>query len=123
MYRATIEDRTAEHSRVLHALAEDSVPKPDALRGGQGPGRSLDRGRPARGRRVVPEAIEEDYLKSNDLHRRYEVKRSDPSGAGMSAEVTELLDPLFGARSVYLAAAFAAIEENWGTTDRYLSEG
>ncbi len=41
----------------------------------------------------------------------------------MSPEVMELLDPLFGARPAYLAAAFAAIEDNWGTTDRYLSEG
>jgi protein-tyrosine phosphatase len=41
----------------------------------------------------------------------------------MSSEVMELLNPLFGAQSAYLAAAFTAIEETWGTTDRYLAEG
>ncbi|WP_431789033.1 tyrosine-protein phosphatase [Streptomyces sp. G9] len=122
MYRATIEDRTAEHSRVLHALAEDSVPAlMHCAAGKDRAGLSIAVALLAVG--VVPEAIEEDYLKSNDLHRRYKVKRSDPSGAGMSPEVLELLDPLFGARPAYLAAAFAAIDENWGTTDRYLSEG
>lgn len=72
---------------------------------------------------VEKEAVEADYLKSNDAHRRYKVRRSDTSSAGMSDEVMELLNPLFGAHSDYLAAAFAAIEETWGGTDRYLSEG
>ncbi|MEU5284903.1 tyrosine-protein phosphatase [Streptomyces sp. CA-278952] len=122
MYRATILDRTAEHSRVLHSLAEDSVPAlMHCAAGKDRAGLSIAVALLAVG--VEPEAIEEDYLKSNDLHRRYAVKRSDASGTGMSPEVLELLDPLFGARPAYLAAAFTAIEENWGTTDRYLSEG
>ena len=50
-YREIITERTAEHSRVLHALAEDSVPGADALRGGQGPGGPVHRRGAARGRR------------------------------------------------------------------------
>ena len=35
----------------------------------------------------------------------------------------ELLSPLFDARAEYLDAAFETIEQTWGTTDRYLSDG
>ncbi|WP_103534613.1 tyrosine-protein phosphatase [Streptomyces sp. SM11] len=122
MYRSTIVDRTSEHSRVLHSLAEDSVPAlMHCAAGKDRAGLSIAIALLAVD--VEPEAIEEDYLKSNDRHRRYKVKRTDMSESGMSPEVMELLNPLFGAQSAYLAAAFTAIEESWGTTDRYLTEG
>ena len=41
----------------------------------------------------------------------------------MPPEVEELLSPLFGADSDYLAAAFDAIESTWGSTETYLTEG
>ncbi|MFJ4964556.1 hypothetical protein EES43_26600 [Streptomyces sp. ADI96-02] len=122
MYRATVRDRTAEHSRVLHALAEDSVPAlMHCAAGKDRAGLSIAVALLAVG--VEREAIEADYLKSNDPHRRYRVKRADMSEVGMSPEVIELLNPLFAAEADYLAAAFATIEEVWGTTDRYLAEG
>ncbi|MFF0072467.1 tyrosine-protein phosphatase [Streptomyces sp. NPDC005494] len=121
-YRAIIKDRTAEHSRVLHALAEDSVPAlMHCAAGKDRAGLSVAVSLLAVG--VEKEAIEADYLKSNDAHRRYKVRRSDTSSAGMSDEVMELLNPLFGAHPDYLAAAFETIEEVWGGTDRYLLEG
>ncbi|WP_405386848.1 tyrosine-protein phosphatase [Streptomyces sp. NBC_01102] len=121
-YRSIIRDRTAEHSRVLHALAEDSVPAlMHCAAGKDRAGLSIAISLLAVG--VEKEAIEADYLKSNDAHRRYKVRRSDTSSAGMSDEVMELLNPLFGAHSDYLDAAFTAIEETWGNTDRYLTEG
>jgi protein-tyrosine phosphatase len=121
-YRAIITDRTAEHSRVLHALAEDSMPAlMHCAAGKDRAGLSIAVSLLAVG--VEQEAIEADYLKSNDMHRRYKVRRSDTSAAGMSDEVMELLNPLFGARAEYLSAAFSAIEETWGSTDRYLGEG
>ncbi|MEV0786883.1 tyrosine-protein phosphatase [Streptomyces sp. NPDC050423] len=121
-YRTIILERTAEHSRVLHALAEDSVPAlMHCAAGKDRAGLSIAVSLLAVG--VGREAVEADYLKSNDAHRRYRVRRSDTSAAGMSPEVMELLSPLFGAHSEYLAAAFATIDETWGGTDRYLSEG
>ena len=72
---------------------------------------------------VERDAIEEDYLKSNDPHRRYKIRRSDNSAVGMSPEVMELLSPLFGAHTDYLAAAFDAIEQTWGSTEKYLTDG
>jgi protein-tyrosine phosphatase len=121
-YRTIIKHRTAEHSRVLHALAEDSVPALlHCAAGKDRAGLSIAVALLAVG--VEREAIEEDYLKSNEPHRRYKVHRSDTSSAGMSPEVMELLSPLFEARLAYLSAAFATIEETWGTTDRYLTEG
>ncbi|MEV6264800.1 tyrosine-protein phosphatase [Streptomyces sp. NPDC051784] len=121
-YRSIITDRTSEHSRVLHALAEDSVPAlMHCAAGKDRAGLSIAVTLLAVG--VDREAIEADYLKSNDAHRRYKVKRSDTSATGMSEEVMELLNPLFGAHSDYLAAAFATIDEIWGSTDRYLLEG
>ncbi|MFD0025716.1 tyrosine-protein phosphatase [Streptomyces sp. NPDC058382] len=120
-YRTIILERTAEHSRVLHALAEDSVPAlMHCAAGKDRAGLSIAVSLLAVG--VGRETIEADYLKSNDAHRRYRVRRSDTSAAGMSPEVMELLSPLFGAHSEYLAAAFATIDETWGGTDRYLSE-
>ncbi|MCX4531142.1 tyrosine-protein phosphatase [Streptomyces sp. NBC_01669] len=121
-YKSIIRDRTAEHSRVLHALAEDSVPAlMHCAAGKDRAGLSIAVSLLAVG--VEREAIEADYLKSNDPHRRYKVRRTDTSSTGMSPEVMELLSPLFDARAEYLAQAFSTIEETWGSTDRYLAEG
>jgi protein-tyrosine phosphatase len=121
-YRTIIKQRTAEHSRVLHALAEDSVPAlMHCAAGKDRAGLSVAVSLLAVG--VEREAIEADYLKSNDPHRRYLVRRSDNSPAAMSPEVMELLSPLFDARAEYLSAAFETIEQTWGTTERYLTEG
>ncbi|MGW7366717.1 tyrosine-protein phosphatase [Streptomyces sp. NPDC054841] len=121
-YRVIIKERTAEHSRVLHALAEDSVPAlMHCAAGKDRAGLSIAVSLLAVG--VERDAIEADYLKSNDPHRRYKVRRGDNAPAGMSPEVMELLSPLFDARSEYLAAAFETIEETWGSTESYLSEG
>ncbi|HZX38843.1 MAG TPA: tyrosine-protein phosphatase [Streptomyces sp.] len=121
-YRTIVTQRTAEHSKVLHALAEDSVPAlMHCAAGKDRAGLSVAVSLLAIG--VEREAIEADYLKSNDPHRRYLVRRSDNSPAGMSPEVMELLSPLFDARAEYLSAAFEAIEQTWGTTERYLTEG
>ncbi|MER6614267.1 tyrosine-protein phosphatase [Streptomyces xantholiticus] len=121
-YRMIIKERTGEHSQVLHALAEDSVPAlMHCAAGKDRAGLSIAVSLLAVG--VERDAIEADYLKSNDPHRRYKVRRSDSSPDAMSPEVMELLSPLFDARAEYLAAAFDAIEEHWGTTERYLSEG
>ncbi|MEN8654465.1 tyrosine-protein phosphatase [Streptomyces sp. 21So2-11] len=121
-YREIIKERTGEHSRVLHALAEDSVPAlMHCAAGKDRAGLSIAVSLLAVG--VEREAIVADYLKSNDLHRRYKVSRSDNSPVGMSPEVMELLSPLFEARAEYLDAAFETIEEVWGGTERYLAEG
>ncbi|MEU1281228.1 tyrosine-protein phosphatase [Streptomyces sp. NPDC005805] len=121
-YRAIITQRTAEHSRVLHALAEDSVPAlMHCAAGKDRAGLSVAVTLLAVG--VERDAIEADYLKSNDPHRRYKVTRGSDSPDAMSAEVMELLSPLFDARPAYLAAAFETIEETWGGTEQYLSEG
>ena len=121
-YREIVLGRTAEHSRVLHALAEDSVPAlMHCAAGKDRAGLTIAVSLLALG--VERDAIEADYLKSNEAHRRYRVRRGDTSAEGMSAEVQELLNPLFGARAEYLAAAFTAIEDSWGGTERYLAEG
>jgi protein-tyrosine phosphatase len=121
-YRMIIKERTAEHSRVLHALAEDSVPAlMHCAAGKDRAGLSIAVTLLAVG--VEREAIEADYLKSNDPHRRYKVKRGDDSPEAMSEEVMELLNPLFDARATYLSAAFETIEETWGGTEQYLSKG
>ncbi|MCQ0002917.1 tyrosine-protein phosphatase [Streptomyces sudanensis] len=121
-YRSIVTGRTAEHSRVLHALAEDSVPAlMHCAAGKDRAGLSVAVVLLAVG--VEREAIEADYLKSNDPHRRYRIRRDDPSPGEGSAEAMELLAPLFDARAEYLRTAYAAIEETWGSTERYLSEG
>ncbi|MFV2119309.1 tyrosine-protein phosphatase [Streptomyces sp. Act-28] len=121
-YRGIITERTAEHSRVLHALAEDSVPAlMHCAAGKDRAGLSVAVALMAVG--VEREAIEADYLKSNDPHRRYRVRRAESSPDGTSPEVMELLGPLFDARAEYLHTAYAAIEETWGSTERYLGEG
>ncbi|GHG47596.1 tyrosine-protein phosphatase [Streptomyces griseocarneus] len=121
-YRVMITTRTAEHSRVLHTLADESVPAlMHCAAGKDRAGLSIAVTLLALG--VGREVIEADYLESNAPHRRYRVRRGDGTDGATSPEVMELLSPLFEARSTYLGAAFAAIDETWGGTERYLSEG
>ncbi|MFD9907247.1 tyrosine-protein phosphatase [Streptomyces sp. NPDC059063] len=121
-YRVMIKERAPEHSRVLHALAEDSLPAlMHCAAGKDRAGLSIAVTLLAVG--VEREAIEADYLKSNAAHRRYKVHRSSSSPDAMSPEVMALLSPLFEARAEYLAAAFTTIEQTWGDTDTYLAQG
>lgn len=121
-YRSIIKERTPEHSRVLHAMAEDSVPAlMHCAAGKDRAGLSIAITLLALG--VEREAIVADYLKSNAPHRRYKVRRSSSASSAYSPEVMELLSPLFDARAEYLAAAFKTIEETWGGVDTYLEQG
>ena len=121
-YRYLVLQRTAEHSRVLHALAEDSLPA--LMHCAAGKDRAgLTVALALLAVDVDREAIEADYLTSNSPHRRYKVHRSDGAEGGLSPEVMELLAPLFDARPAYLAAAYDTIEETWGGVDTYLREG
>ncbi|MFE9764164.1 tyrosine-protein phosphatase [Streptomyces sp. NPDC005808] len=121
-YRAIIKERTAEHSKVLHSLAEDSVPAlMHCAAGKDRAGLSIAVTLLAVG--VEREAIVADYLESNATHRRYKVHRSSSSASAYSPEVMELLSPLFDARAEYLTAAFETIEETWGSVDAYLEKG
>lgn len=121
-YRAIISRRTAEHSRVLHALAEDSVPALlHCAAGKDRAGLSIAVVLLALG--VEREAIVADYLESNAPHRRYRVLSSGAPQGVRSPEVMELLAPLFDARAEYLTAAFDTIDEQWGGRERYLREG
>ncbi|GAA0412595.1 tyrosine-protein phosphatase [Streptomyces luteireticuli] len=119
-YRAMITGKTAEHSRVVHTLAEGSVPAlMHCAAGKDRAGLAIAVTLLALG--VPRDAIEADYLESNAPHRRYRLRRS--AEAGTTPEVQELLSPLFEARTGYLAAAFDALDERWGTTEHYLTEG
>ncbi|MFF0739827.1 tyrosine-protein phosphatase [Streptomyces sp. NPDC004111] len=121
-YRRMIKERAAEHSRVLHALAEDSVPAlMHCAAGKDRAGLAIAVTLLAVG--VEREAITADYLKSNDPHRRYKVRRGSDSPEAMNDEVMGLLAPLFDARAAYIDAAFDTIEETWGDTATYLSRG
>ncbi|MEV5011875.1 tyrosine-protein phosphatase [Streptomyces sp. NPDC093064] len=121
-YRVLIKERTGEHSRVLHALAEDCVPVlMHCAAGKDRAGLSIAVTLLALG--VERDAIVADYLESNAKHRRYKVHRSNTSAAAYSPEVMELLSPLFEARAEYLAAALETIEETWGGVDSYLERG
>ena len=121
-YRKMIVERTAEHSRILHSMAEDSIPAlMHCAAGKDRAGLSVAISLLAVG--VEREAVEADYLKSNDPHRRYKVRRSSTSADAMAPEVMELLSPLFDARLEYIRAAFDTIELTWGTVDDYLSQG
>ncbi|GGV33967.1 protein-tyrosine-phosphatase [Streptomyces longisporoflavus] len=121
-YREIIRDRTAEHSRVLHELAADSVPAlMHCAAGKDRAGLSIAVALLAVG--VERDAIEADYLESNATHRRYKVRRGDNSPNALSPEVMQLLSPLFEARAEYLAVAFETIEQTWGDTETYLAEG
>ncbi|WP_371600337.1 tyrosine-protein phosphatase [Streptomyces sp. NBC_00564] len=120
-YRAIVKQRTAEHSQVLHSLAEDSVPAlMHCAAGKDRAGLSIAITLLAVG--VEREAIVADYLESNAAHRRYKVHRSSASASAYSPEVMELLSPLFDARPEYLTAAFETIEETWGGVDAYLEQ-
>ncbi|WP_419999672.1 tyrosine-protein phosphatase [Streptomyces boninensis] len=121
-YRAMIRDRNAEHSRVLHALADDSVPAlMHCAAGKDRAGLTVAITLLAVG--VERDAIEKDYLESNAKHRRYKIKRDENAGDGMSPEVMDLLSPLFDARASYLAAALEAMTDQWGSTENYLTAG
>ncbi|MGW6907158.1 tyrosine-protein phosphatase [Streptomyces sp. NPDC054940] len=121
-YRTIIKERTAEHSQVLHALVEDSVPAlMHCAAGKDRAGLSIAVTLLALG--VEREAIIADYLESNAKHRRYKVHRSSGDASAYSPEVMELLSPLFDARAEYLTAAFETIEETWGGVDTYLEQG
>jgi protein-tyrosine phosphatase len=121
-YRKIVKERTAEHSRVLHALAEDSVPAlMHCAAGKDRAGISIAVTLLAVG--VERDAIVADYLESNAKHRRYKVHRNGSPATAYTPEVMELLSPLFDARAEYLAAAFGSIEETWGGVDTYLEQG
>ncbi|MER7687659.1 tyrosine-protein phosphatase [Streptomyces sp. NPDC097610] len=121
-YRTIVKERTAEHSHVLHALAEDSVPA--LMHCAAGKDRAgLSIAVTLLALDVERDAIVADYLESNATHRRYKVRRNGSSEAARSPEVMELLSPLFDARAEYLTAAFETIEETWGGIDAYLEQG
>ncbi|MFF8782081.1 tyrosine-protein phosphatase [Streptomyces sp. NPDC015140] len=121
-YRTIITERTAEHSRVLHALAEDSVPAlMHCAAGKDRAGLSIAVTLLALG--VERDAVLDDYLKSNATQRRYKVRRGSSAASAYSPEVMELLSPLFDARAEYLAAALDTVEETWGGVDAYLEQG
>ncbi|MFI9545234.1 tyrosine-protein phosphatase [Streptomyces sp. NPDC052016] len=121
-YRTIVVERTAEHSQVVHALAEDSVPAlMHCAAGKDRAGLSIAVTLLALG--VERDAILDDYLKSNAKHRRYKVHRSGSSASAYSPEVMELLNPLFDARAEYLLAAIETIEKTWGGVDAYLEQG
>ncbi|MEV6762668.1 tyrosine-protein phosphatase [Streptomyces sp. NPDC051105] len=121
-YRMIVRDRTEEHSRVLHGLAEDSVPAlMHCAAGKDRAGVSIAVTLLAVG--VERDAILADYLESNAKHRRYKVRRSGGGDSAYSPDVMELLSPLFEARAEYLTAAFESIEETWGGVDTYLEQG
>ncbi|MFF5447752.1 tyrosine-protein phosphatase [Streptomyces sp. NPDC012888] len=121
-YRRMVRTRTAEHSRVLHALAEDSVPAlMHCAAGKDRAGLSVAVTLLALG--VDRPAVMADYLESNAPHRRYRVRRGSDSPEARSPEVMALLAPLFDARAGYLSAAFETIDETWGGVDAYLAEG
>ncbi|MGW0994511.1 tyrosine-protein phosphatase [Streptomyces sp. NPDC002523] len=121
-YRTIVKERTAEHSRVLHAIAEDSVPAlMHCAAGKDRAGISIAVTLLAVG--VERDAIVADYLESNAKHRRYKVRRSGSAETAYTPEVMELLSPLFDARAEYLTAAFESIDETWGGVDTYLEQG
>ncbi|MBJ6641260.1 tyrosine-protein phosphatase [Streptomyces sp. DHE7-1] len=121
-YRTIVTERTAEHSRVLHSLAEDSVPAlMHCAAGKDRAGISIAVTLLAVG--VERDAIVADYLESNAKHRRYKVRRNGSPDSAYTPEVMELLSPLFDARAEYLQAAFGSIEATWGGLDAYFEQG
>ncbi|QNP69066.1 tyrosine-protein phosphatase [Streptomyces roseirectus] len=122
-YRTIIRTRTGEHTQVLAALADDSVPAlMHCAAGKDRAGLSIAVTLLALG--VEREAIVADYLESNATHRRYRLRGADGSAPPeRSPEITALLSPLFEARVEYLQAAFDTIDENWGSVDAYLEHG
>jgi protein-tyrosine phosphatase len=125
-YRKLVLERTGEHGRMLAMLTGPADPAVPALlhcaAGKDRAGTSMAIVLLALG--VPREAVEADYLESNAPHRRYRVVRGDGSAeAAIDPAVWELISPLFEARVEYLRTAFAAIDEEWGSVDRYLAEG
>ncbi|MET8294266.1 tyrosine-protein phosphatase [Streptomyces sp. NPDC001272] len=121
-YREMVRTRTAEHSRVVHALAEDSVPALlHCAAGKDRAGLSVAVTLLALG--VDREAIIADYLESNAPHNRYRLRRADDVPQARAPEVSALVAPLFDARAEYLLAAYETIDTHWGGVDRYLTEG
>ncbi|MGW4087901.1 tyrosine-protein phosphatase [Streptomyces sp. NPDC004822] len=121
-YRSIVTERTGEHSQVLRSLVEDSVPAlMHCAAGKDRAGLSIAVTLLAVG--VEREAIVADYLKSNEKHRRYKVRRGGDAPSAYSPEVMELLSPLFDARAEYLQAAFDTIDATWGDVDTYLEQG
>jgi protein-tyrosine phosphatase len=122
-YRSLILERTRDHARLLDLLIEErSVPALlHCAAGKDRAGTSIAVVLLALG--VRHSEIEADYMLSNEAHRRYRIPRGRNAEGLATPEVVELLSPLFEARPEYLATAFDAMEEGWGSTDRYLSEG
>ncbi|MEU7553220.1 tyrosine-protein phosphatase [Streptomyces sp. NPDC044571] len=121
-YRSMVRNRTGEHSRVVHALADASVPAlMHCAAGKDRAGLSIAVTLLALG--VDREAITADYMESNAPHRRYRMRRAGEPSEAHSPEVVELITPLFEARAEYLTAAFDTIDDHWGGLDRYLAEG
>ncbi|MEV6104844.1 tyrosine-protein phosphatase [Streptomyces sp. NPDC051940] len=121
-YRELVVTKTGDQSRVLHAVADDSVPAlMHCAAGKDRAGMTIAVALLAVG--VEREAIEADYLESNAKHRRYKMHRGKDAVDGMSPEVVALLSPLFEARAAYLAAAFDQMEQTWGSVERYLAQG
>jgi protein-tyrosine phosphatase len=121
-YREMVLGRTAEHGRVLRALAAGEMPALlHCAAGKDRAGLTVAVVLLALG--VERDAITADYLKSGAPHRRYRLLRGPDAEGGRSPEVTELLAPLFDAREEYLLAAFGQIDQTWGGVDRYLTEG
>jgi protein-tyrosine phosphatase len=124
-YREIIRTRTTEHGRVLRSLADGQVPA--LLHCSAGKDRAgLTVAVTLLALGVTRETVLTDYLESNAPHRRYLVRRGDTAegaGAALPPEVAELLAPLFDARAEYLQAAFAQIDDDWGSTERYLHDG
>lgn len=140
-YRLMVTTRTAEHGRVLAALADGATPALlHCAAGKDRAGLTVAVVLLALG--VERETIAEDYVKSNAPHRRYRL-RGDPAaertgrvglarglGPGeeprvtpSNAEIQELLAPMFDARVEYLTTAFDTIDAEWGGTERYLTRG
>ncbi|SOD62407.1 protein-tyrosine phosphatase [Streptomyces zhaozhouensis] len=121
-YRTMVTTRTAEHGRVLAALADGDTPALlHCAAGKDRAGLAVAVVLMALG--VERETIAEDYLKSNVAHRRYRVRREATADAALEAQVAELLAPVFDARIEYLATAFETIDAEWGGTEGYLSRG
>ncbi|MDT0317453.1 tyrosine-protein phosphatase [Streptomyces millisiae] len=122
-YRQMVLGRTAEHGRVLRALAAGGVPALlHCAAGKDRAGLTVALVLLAVG--VERSAIVADYLKSNAPHRRYRLRRpGDGAPPAELAEVEGLLAPLFDARAEYLEAAFEQIDARWGGVDQYLAAG
>ncbi|SFC46618.1 tyrosine-protein phosphatase [Streptomyces aidingensis] len=124
-YRMLISARTAEYGQVLRTLADGAMPALlHCAAGKDRAGLTVAVVLLAVG--VERDAIVTDYLLSGDAQRRYRFRRAASErteDAAATAEITELLAPLFDARAEYLQAAFDEIEQEWSGTENYLSRG